>query len=109
MKVLVLALALGAAALVPTAASATTSTSQDFSACMRSHGVQDFPDLEVSSAGRIGLSLEGTPFNPFSATYREALAACQSLLPSGTVLPEAPAAPQAPSIGDLQVPEPKLG
>lgn len=49
-----------------------------FSACMRSHGVTDFPD--PSSGGGIQIS-PGSGINPFSPAFKAAQAACRKLLP----------------------------
>jgi hypothetical protein len=54
-----------------------------FSACMRSHGVPDFPDPSFSGGGA-QLSLRGTPgsdLNPNSPRFQAAQTACQGNLP----------------------------
>jgi len=51
-----------------------------FSACMRSHGVPNFPDPDSSGGIKIG---PGSGFDPNSPTSRKALQACQKLLPNG--------------------------
>jgi hypothetical protein len=51
-----------------------------FAACMRSHGVSDFPDPKVTSEGEI-ISI---PDND-SPQVRSALESCESLLPDGGV------------------------
>ena len=56
-----------------------------FSACMRSHGVPDFPDPTFNSNGA-GVSITGgqsSDLNPNSAAFQSAQKACQSLLPGG--------------------------
>jgi hypothetical protein len=62
-----------------------------FSECMRSHGITDFPDPQVSSSGggtRIGISLGGggkgssSNLNPNNPQFQAAQKACQALLPS---------------------------
>jgi hypothetical protein len=61
-----------------------------FSECMRSHGITNFPDPQVSSSGggtRIGISLGGggkgsSNLNPDNPQFQAAQKACQALLPS---------------------------
>jgi hypothetical protein len=50
-----------------------------FSRCMRSHGVSNFPD--PGSGG--GINLEGTGVNPKSPAFQSARQNCKSLLPAG--------------------------
>ncbi|HWE10302.1 MAG TPA: hypothetical protein VG325_13190 [Solirubrobacteraceae bacterium] len=51
-----------------------------FSACMRSHGVPNFPD--PSAGGGIQIQA-GSGLNPFSPSFRAAQAGCRRLLPGG--------------------------
>jgi hypothetical protein len=54
-----------------------------FSACMRSHGIPDFPDPTFSNGG-IGIrihSTAGSDLNPQSSTFQAAQQACQGHLP----------------------------
>lgn len=54
-----------------------------FSACMRKHGVPDFPDPNFSG-GHISIQIHGGPggdLNPNSPTFQAAQQACQGLLP----------------------------
>lgn len=58
-----------------------------FSQCMRSHGLSDFPDPQVSSAGgavRIGLKISdggsSSDLNRNNPTFQKAQAACQGLM-----------------------------
>jgi hypothetical protein len=54
-----------------------------FSACMRGHGVKDFPD-PTFSAGRIAIQVKGGPgtdLNPRSPVFQAAQKACRSDLP----------------------------
>jgi hypothetical protein len=51
-----------------------------FSACMRKHGVPNFPDPD--SQGRLMLS-PGAGLNPASPQFRAAQRACKGLLPTG--------------------------
>jgi hypothetical protein len=54
-----------------------------FSACMRSHGLKDFPDPTQGSGG-IRLNINGGgDLNPQSSTFQAAQQACQSLMPAG--------------------------
>jgi hypothetical protein len=55
-----------------------------FSACMRSHGLADFPDPTVSG-GDVQLSLgdkRNSSLNPSSPAFQAAQKACQSLMPN---------------------------
>lgn len=57
-----------------------------FSACMRSHGVPDFPDPQFSSNGGIGIRLHGGPgsgLDPGSPIFQAAQKACSADLPGG--------------------------
>ncbi len=59
-----------------------------FSACMRSHGVPNFPDPEFSHGGgavrlRIGHAGNGAGIDPNSSQFQAAQKACQSALPKG--------------------------
>jgi hypothetical protein len=51
-----------------------------FSACMRKHGVQNFPDPNGQGVITFG---SGTGINPDSPTFRAATTTCQKLLPNG--------------------------
>lgn len=77
-------------------ATAAPSDGTAFTACMRSHGVPDFPDVTLSSDGLINLDIQGEPVDVLSGKYGAAIEACESHLPSGTNLPDAPQAPPAP-------------
>ncbi|HEY2541679.1 MAG TPA: hypothetical protein VGH92_01380 [Gaiellaceae bacterium] len=55
-----------------------------FSACMRTHGVKDFPDPNFSGGGAhiaIQAGTGSSDLNPNSPTFQKAQQACQSLLP----------------------------
>ena len=82
-----------------TATSADTSTpdTKPFVACMRSHDLPDFPEVTVSSDGLVDFDIKGERVDAQSEKYGAAVKACQPLLPAGTRLPGAPAAPLAPS------------
>jgi hypothetical protein len=54
-----------------------------FSACMRSHGVPNFPDPETSG-GATSLSIgPGSGLNPDSPQFKAAQKSCEKLLPNG--------------------------
>ncbi len=79
--------------------SATETTSRldtrPFVECMRSHGLPDFPEVTVSSDGLVKFDIGGERVDVGSKLYGQALQACQSLLPDGTRMPDAPEAPPA--------------
>jgi hypothetical protein len=53
-----------------------------FSACMRSHGVPNFPDPQFGSGGRVTLKIgSGLGLDPSSAQFQAAQKACQGNLP----------------------------
>jgi hypothetical protein len=52
-----------------------------FASCMRAHGV-DMPDPETSSSGAVRIGGKDG-LDPNSATFQDAMDACQSLLPGG--------------------------
>ncbi|NUW43212.1 hypothetical protein [Nonomuraea rhodomycinica] len=68
-----------------------------FTACMRAHGLPDFPDTAFSSDGLVSLEVKGEDVDVRSATYGAAVRACEPLLPHGVRPPGAPAAPAAPA------------
>lgn len=94
----VLAAAVLAAGVAGPAAPALASAGdgEAFTACMRSHGLPDFPEVAVSTDGLINLDIKGERVDVFSDTYGAAVKACESLLPTPAHLPEAPTAPVAP-------------
>jgi hypothetical protein len=56
-----------------------------FAACMRSHGVPDFPDPTFDSNGA-GVTISGggsSDLDPNSPAFQAAMKACQSLMPGG--------------------------
>jgi hypothetical protein len=59
-----------------------------FAQCMRSHGVPDFPDPQMSGGGitvrQGGPGTEGSGTDPNSPTMQAAMEACQALLPGGS-------------------------
>ena len=53
-----------------------------FSACMRKHGLPDFPDPQFLSGGRVALKISaGSGIDFQSAQFQAAQKACQGLLP----------------------------
>jgi hypothetical protein len=59
-----------------------------FSACMRAHGLPDFPDPTTSAGGGIQLSIggkKGSGLNPSSPIFQAAQKACQSVMPGPPV------------------------
>jgi len=54
-----------------------------FTACMRSHGVPNYPDPDDQGVITITVSAS---LNPSSPLFQKALAACQKLLPPGKAL-----------------------
>jgi hypothetical protein len=80
--------ALGSSATASAAATSTLSPYQrglQYSACMRAHGVPDFPDPQQNAGGGgVTVRLTGGPgLNPDSAQFKAAEQACQSLRPGG--------------------------
>jgi cytochrome c553 len=86
-----------AAGSAAAAASVTSETSDRdrgadaFTACMRSHGVPDFPGVTIAADGTV--RLKGGNVKPLSAAYRTAASTCASSLPAGSELPADPAPP----------------
>lgn len=86
---------------------------EDFTACMRAHGVAGFPDGTITPDGRLVLEPEGGAIDPFDAGYRAALTACADELPAGIELPapphppappQPPAAPAPPAPPEVPIP-----
>jgi hypothetical protein len=74
------------------------SPAEDFTACMRAHGVPGFPDATITPGGRLLLEEGGAAIDPFDAGYRAALDACADELPAGIDLPEEPQPPRPPEV-----------
>lgn len=79
--------ALGSGSTATSAAKPSSNNGFDkmlaFSACMRSHGLKNFPDPTRSGNG-VGIQLgRGSGLDPSSAVFQAAQRACQSLMPSG--------------------------
>ncbi len=78
------ALALGAcgsSARKPTADANGYSQSLKFAACMRSHGVSNYPDSSPSGRGTVLKITPGSGLNPQSPSFRSAQQACAKLMP----------------------------
>lgn len=60
--------------------SGNTQAELNFAACMRSHGVPNFPEPNSQGAFRI---TSGNGLNPNSPTFQSAMQACRSKLPNG--------------------------
>jgi len=94
-----------AAGSTAAAASATSTTSDPdrdadaFTACMRSHGVPDFPGVTIADDGHV--RLKGGSVKPVSAAYRAAAKTCASSLPTGS---ELPADPAPPALAEVRLP-----
>ena len=54
-----------------------------FAQCMRDNGVSQFPDPDASGAFTIENVVNGSPVDPNSATFQQALTACRGLEPAG--------------------------
>jgi hypothetical protein len=54
-----------------------------YSACIREHGVPNFPDPKRNAEGGIDLNAGGSGFDPSSPQFREAEEACKELVPGG--------------------------
>jgi hypothetical protein len=93
--------------VVPVVASpaAASTPAEDFTACMRAHGVPDFPGVTITADGALQLR-SGGRIDPISAAYRDAASACADRLPAGTTLPRPPsvAAPTVPGAPDVNPP-----
>jgi hypothetical protein len=67
---------------------------RSFTACMRSHGVPDFPGVTISADGKVHLDLGRSHIDPIASRFVAAEQACASLLPhGGRELPERPSPP----------------
>jgi hypothetical protein len=67
-------------------ASGTTAVREQavkFADCIRSNGVSAFPDPNASGQFAYGIPSRSSPLNPSSAAWKQAIAACKSLEPSG--------------------------
>lgn len=67
--------------LTPAQSAAQNARGLEFSQCMRSHGVPNFPDPTTGPLGEQVINLHGTGIDPTSPTYQAANQACQRLFP----------------------------
>ena len=107
----------------PSAATSGGSSSGDllaYSACMRSHGLKDFPDPSFSgSSGHLTIMVSpGSDLNPHSVQFQAAQKSCQSLLPTSSAAEQAQtratdlkfaACMRSHSIADFPDPNPQGG
>lgn len=58
-----------------------------WAACMRSHGLPNFPDPTIDpSSGAMQLKLSGLGIDPQGSTFQSAMSACQSKNPGGGMM-----------------------
>jgi hypothetical protein len=69
--------------MTPTQSAAENTKGLEFSQCMRSHGVPNFPDPITGPTGGQAINLRGSGIDQNSPTYQAANQACQSIIPSG--------------------------
>ena len=67
--------------LTPAQSAAQNARGLEFSQCMRSHGVPNYPDPTTGPLGEQVINLHGTGIDPTSPTYQAANQACQKLVP----------------------------
>jgi hypothetical protein len=72
-----------AATMTPAQSAAENTKGLEFSQCMRSHGVPNFPDPITGPTGGQAINLRGSGIDQNSPTYQAANQACQSIIPSG--------------------------
>jgi len=72
-----------AANMTPAQSAAENTKGLEFSQCMRSHGVPNFPDPITGPTGGQAINLRGSGIDQNSPTYQAANQACQSIIPSG--------------------------
>lgn len=72
-----------AANMTPAQSAAENTKGLEFSKCMRSHGVPNFPDPITGPTGGQAINLRGSGIDQNSPTYQAANQACQSIIPSG--------------------------
>jgi hypothetical protein len=75
------------AAAAPTTSTASLNRLEEFSQCMRSHGVPNFLDPTVGAGGTVGLQVKGGPaagkagIDPNSPAFQSASTACRKFAP----------------------------
>lgn len=84
---LVLAALIGAGCSDDSSGGSTTSAARDagttFSACMRDHGVKEFPDPDASGELTIDAVVNGSSIDTDGPVWKDAIAACKDLQPAG--------------------------
>jgi hypothetical protein len=85
-------------------AAVSTDPPDGFTACMRAHGLPDFPDTTITSDGRLQLEPGAGALDPFSSEHRTAMATCADELPAGTDLPAPPHPPAPPRPPEVPAP-----
>jgi hypothetical protein len=67
--------------LSPAQSAAQNAKGVEYSQCMRSHGVPNYPDPISGPTGGQAINLQGTGIDPSSPTYQAANSACQKVVP----------------------------
>jgi hypothetical protein len=67
--------------MTPAQSAAENAKGLEFSQCMRSHGVPNFPDPSTGPAGEQVMDLRGLGIDLSSPTFQAANAACQKIVP----------------------------
>jgi hypothetical protein len=70
-----------AANVTPAQSAAENAKGLEFSQCMRSHGVPNFPDPITGPTGGQAINMSGTGIDQNSPTYQAANSACQKIVP----------------------------
>src|SRR5919112_828553 len=87
LAVLALVAAVGAGCSDTPDATGAGTTNHDramkFAQCMRDNGVKDFPDPDASGELTVDGVLNGSSLDPDAPAWKQAIAACKDLQPSG--------------------------
>jgi hypothetical protein len=67
--------------VTPAQSAAENAKGLEFSQCMRSHGVPNFPDPITGPTGGQAINMSGTGIDQNSPTYQAANSACQKIVP----------------------------
>jgi hypothetical protein len=67
--------------VTPAQSAAENAKGLEFSQCMRSHGVPNFPDPITGPTGGQAINMSGTGIDQNSSTYQAANSACQKIVP----------------------------
>jgi hypothetical protein len=67
--------------VTPAQSAAENAKGLEFSQCMRSHGVPNFPDPITGPTGGQAINMSGTGIDQNSPTYQAANSACQEIVP----------------------------